>query len=56
MTSRHLYFKLLKEDMKRKLWAAALLGLALFFTMPVALAMAFSDIRTDETTIWARVL
>lgn len=56
MTSRHLYFKLLKEDMKRKLWAAALLGLSLFFAMPVALAMAFSNIQMEETIIWAEVL
>lgn len=56
MTSRHLYFKLLKEDMKRKLWAAALLGLALFFSLPVALAMVFPESSSDETITLAQAM
>lgn len=47
MTSRHLYFKLFQEDVKRKAWAAALLGLTLFFSLPVAMAMAISTIREE---------
>ena len=47
MTSRHLYFKLLLEDLKRKTWAAALEGLALFFALPVALAMTLSNITNE---------
>lgn len=48
MTSRHLYFKLLWEDVKRKSWAAALEGLSLFFAMPVALAMVLSNITVER--------
>lgn len=48
MTSRHLYFKLIREDIKRKAWAAALLGLILFFALPVATAMAISTIREER--------
>ncbi len=47
MTSRRLYFNLLREEMKRKLWAAALEGVVLFFTLPTALAMTLSNI-TEE--------
>lgn len=48
MTSRHLYFKLCLEDVKRKAWAAALLGLSLFFALPVAMAMAISTIKEEN--------
>ncbi|MDO4329479.1 MAG: DUF6449 domain-containing protein [Lachnospiraceae bacterium] len=48
MTSRHLYFKLFREDVKRKAWAAALLGLTLFFSLPVAMAMVISTIREED--------
>ncbi len=36
MTSKHLYCKLFYEELKRKLWAVALLGLAMFFALPVS--------------------
>ena len=39
MTSRSLYFKLLKEDFRRRLWAIALVFLAFFFTLPIGLAL-----------------
>ena len=45
MTSKHLYCKLFLEDCKRKIWAFALLGLAMFFALPVATAIRFSVIR-----------
>ncbi len=48
MTSKHLYFKLLREDAKRKLWAAALLGLAFFFILPVPLAMVLPSYQVTE--------
>ena len=35
MTSGSLYFKLLKEDFRRRLWAVALVFLAFFFTLPL---------------------
>ena len=43
MTSKHLYCKLFYEELKRKLWAVALLGLAMFFALPVATAVLFSS-------------
>ena len=39
MTSGSLYFKLLKEDFRRRLWAVALVFLAFFFTLPIGLAL-----------------
>lgn len=42
MTSKRLYCKLFLEDCKRKVWAFALLGLAMFFVLPVATAIRFS--------------
>ena len=39
MTSGSLYFKLLKEDLKRRLWAIALVCLVFFFTLPIGLAL-----------------
>lgn len=56
MTSRHLYFKLLREDIKRKLWAAALLGLALFFSLPVAVAIALTDYQVSDWMTAADVI
>lgn len=44
MTSRSLFFKLMKEDMKRKLWAIGLSFLVFFFEMPVAAAMGISNL------------
>lgn len=44
MTSRSLFFKLMKEDMKRKLWAIGLAFLVFFFEMPVAAAMGISEL------------
>ena len=39
MTSGKLYFKLLKQDIQRRLWAVSLIFLAFFFTLPVGLAL-----------------
>lgn len=44
MTSKSLFFKLMKEDLKRKVWAVGLAFLSFFFVMPVAAAMRVSDI------------
>ena len=38
MTSKNLFFKLMKEDLKRRIWAAALLSLGFFFFYPVVAA------------------
>lgn len=43
MTSGKLYFKLLKQDIQRRLWAVSLIFLAFFFTLPVGLALNMED-------------
>lgn len=47
MISNPLFSKLLKEELKRKTWAIALLGLVMFFTLPVAAALLLSTIQSD---------
>ena len=44
MTSRNLFFKLMREDLKHKLWAFGLAFLSFFFWMPVAAAMRIGDL------------
>ena len=44
MTSRNLFFKLIKEDLKRRLGAIGFSVLALFFAMPMAAAMGIGEI------------
>lgn len=34
MTSKNLFFKLMREDWKNRLWAPALIALASFFAYP----------------------
>lgn len=45
MTSRNLYSKLMKEDLKNRLWAVALIGLAFFFAFPVVAAFQAGDLK-----------
>lgn len=51
MTSKNLFFNLMKEDFKRRLWTAALSFLVFFFSLPVASAMVTArwseSIKTD---------
>lgn len=47
MTSKSLFFRLIKEDLKRKIWAISLSFLMFFFWMPVAAAMAISSLNQD---------
>lgn len=44
MTSRSLFFRLVREDLKRRIWAVGLAFLSFFFCMPVAAAMGTSSI------------
>ncbi|MCI7795694.1 MAG: ABC transporter permease, partial [Lachnospiraceae bacterium] len=44
MTSKSLFFKLMKEDLKRKIWAVGLAFLSFFFWMPVSAAMNISEL------------
>lgn len=45
MTSRNLFFKLMREDLKRRMWAVALLSLGFFFFYPVVAAFTAGEIR-----------
>lgn len=45
MTSGNLYFRLMREDLKRRAWATALIGLGCFFLYPVVAAFIAGDIK-----------
>lgn len=45
MMSKNLYFKLMKEDIKNRLWAVALVALGCFFLYPVSVAFMAGEIR-----------
>lgn len=45
MTSKNLFFKLMREDLKRKIWAISLAFLSFFFWMPVNVAMSISNLQ-----------
>lgn len=49
MTSKSLYSKLIREDLKRRLWAAALISLGCFFFFPVAAAFMAGEIQDYVT-------
>lgn len=49
------YARLFWEEVKRKAWAAALLGLALFFALPVAMAMVLPSYQPNEYVTLAEV-
>ena len=44
MTSKSLFFKLIQEDGKRRLWAVTLAFLMFFFSLPVTIAMAIGNL------------
>ena len=44
MTSKSLFFRLMKEDLKRRLWAFGLSFLTFFFAMPVLAAMGVTNL------------
>lgn len=52
MTSKNLFFNLMKEDLKRRLWAVALTFLTFFFALPVASALSISGSRNMEETYY----
>lgn len=43
MTSKHLFFKLQKEDAKHRLWSIVLMALVCFFALPVSAALTMSQ-------------
>ncbi|MGC6175606.1 DUF6449 domain-containing protein [Lacrimispora sp. 38-1] len=48
MTSKSLFFNLIKEDGKRRLWAVTLAFLMFFFSLPVAIAMIIGEFLKQE--------
>ena len=49
MTSKNLFFNLMLEDLKRRIWAIALSFLTFFFMLPMATLMIISNrTRTVE--------
>ncbi len=50
------YTRLFWEEVKRKAWAAALLGSALFFSLPVAMAMVLPSYQPGEYVTLAEVI
>lgn len=50
MTSKNLFFKLMREDWKNRLWAPALIALASFFAYPVFLAFMAGKADRDWNT------
>lgn len=48
MTSKNLFFNLMREDLKRRLWAVALTFLTFFFSLPVAVDLTLSESRNME--------
>ncbi|GLB26414.1 hypothetical protein LXJ15735_26550 [Lacrimispora xylanolytica] len=48
MTSRSLFFNLLKEDVKQRLWSVALTFILFFFALPVGVALTVGDKFNDE--------
>lgn len=59
MTSRSLCFKLIKEDVKRRLWMLCLFALGLFFMFPVTAAFEagiIREMRTPELGLYHYVL
>ena len=51
MTSKSLFFRLMKEDLKRRLWAFGLSFLTFFFSMPVLAAMGITNLE-QQYALW----
>lgn len=53
MTSRNSFFKLAKEDLKRRVWLAALSVLTFFFAFPVGMALKLGNVEESyERALW----
>ena len=51
MTSKRLFFKALGEDMRHRVWTAALAGLVSFLMLPVAYLAGASSQSMDTMTV-----
>lgn len=56
MTSKNLFFNLMKENTKQRLWTVALISLILFFAFPVQTALLISSYLSQERIdrVWER--
>ena len=52
MTSASLFFKLQKEDLKRRIWVIALLFLGFFFAYPVNLALIMENAANSQFAMY----
>lgn len=48
MTSKNLFFKLMRKDLGQRLWAVALIGMGCFFAYPVTAAVSAGEIEHYE--------
>ena len=48
MTSKNLFFKLMRKDLGQRLWAVALIGMGCFFAYPVTAAVSAGEIERYE--------
>lgn len=56
MTLKSLFSKLMKEDLKHRLWAIALIGLGYFFLFPVAVAFMATQMKDSYDQVAAMKL
>ena len=58
MTSKNLFFKLMKEDLRSRIWALALIGIGFFFLYPVTVAFLAGEIQEypiyEQGLMWYR--
>ncbi|WP_432628355.1 DUF6449 domain-containing protein [Brotaphodocola sp.] len=58
MTSKNLFFKLMKEDLRSRIWALALIGIGFFFLYPVTAAFLAGEIQDypvyEQGLLWYR--
>ena len=56
MTSKNLFFNLMKENTKQRLWTVALISLIFFFTFPVQTALLISSYLSQDRidAVWER--
>lgn len=56
MTSRRLFFKMMREDIRRRLWAVALVILSWFFVFPVRVALIPGEYRLEEALYQQKIV
>ena len=56
MTSRRLFFKMMREDIRRRLWAVALVILSWFFVFPVRVALIPGEYHLEEALYQQKII